>query len=75
MPGTDLVTLKGGVTLPLPALQLAWDLESRGFRLGVEGDALTVAPKTAITPADDREIRVWRDDLKAIAAYQCPEVA
>jgi hypothetical protein len=75
MPGTEYVTLRGGVSLPLPALRLAWQLEARGLQLGIDGDALTVGPKALLTPADDRQIRAWRDDLKAIAIYECPEVA
>ena len=35
---TTLVVLKGGVTVPLEALRLAWALEDRGATFAVEGD-------------------------------------
>ena len=70
---TEYVTLRGGVDVPLRALQLAWKLEARGLQIGIDGEALTVGPKNRLTESDHRQIRAWRDELKAIAVY-CSEV-
>ena len=54
MPSTvapELVTLKGGVSVSLPALQTLWRLEDRGFLIRVDGDALVIAPDKAISYA------------------------
>jgi hypothetical protein len=66
---TELVTLTGGLAVPLPALQLLWDLEARGFTLLVDDDGLIVRPRARITPADDRAIRQHRDELIALVRY------
>jgi hypothetical protein len=71
----DVVTLQGGLVVALPALRLALNLEARGLHLDVEGDALVVAPRDRITDADRLQIRTYRDELKAIAVYRCPEIA
>jgi len=65
----EYVTLRGGVALPTAAVRLALDLESRGLRIAVEGDALVVAPRDRITADDREQIRRWRDQLKVIAGY------
>jgi TubC N-terminal docking domain len=71
----EYVMLRGGLTLPLPALQLAWNLEERGFRLGVTpGGEFVVNQQTALTEADRLAIERWRGHLAAIAAHQAPTV-
>ena len=52
MTGPDLVVLRGGLTLPFAAYRLAWDLEARGLRMGVDGDFLTVLPPELLTEND-----------------------
>jgi hypothetical protein len=48
-----LVVLKGGLTVPLEALQLAWALENRGARFTVDGIELVVdSPCVLLTNAD-----------------------
>jgi TubC N-terminal docking domain len=70
-PFTEYVTLKGGLTLPLPALQLAWSLEERGFRLSLDSDnQVLIEPIAALTELDQAAIQRWRLHLGAIVAYQ-----
>jgi hypothetical protein len=70
---TTFVVLKGGLTLPLEALRLAWALESRGVTFAVDGEDLIVeGPRGLLTDEDRAAIRRWRRDLKAIASYRVP---
>jgi hypothetical protein len=71
MSSSDFVTLRGGLTLPLAALQLAWDLEDRGLHLTLDGDGdvLSVGPGDRLTDADRALIRRWKPHLLAIVAY------
>ena len=69
------VVLKGGLTVPLEALQLAWSLEARGATVGVDGiDLIVEGPRGLLTDADQVAIRRWKRQLMAIAAYRAPEV-
>jgi hypothetical protein len=69
------VVLKGGLTLPLEALRLAWALEDRGATFAVDGEDLVVDGPAGFLSEDDRTaIRRWRVHLKAIATYHPPEV-
>jgi hypothetical protein len=70
---TDFVTLKGGHRVPVGVLQLAWDLEERGFTITTDGTLLVIRPKARLTPDDDAAIREHRDDLLALTRY-CDEV-
>lgn len=65
----DFVTLRSGLTLPLAAIQLAFDLENRGLRLRIDGDSLSVGPGDRLTDADRALIRRWKPHLLAIVAY------
>ena len=68
---TALVVLKGGPTVPLEALRLAWALEDRSATFAVDGDDLVVEAAQEFLTEDDRvAIRRWRLRLKAIATYQ-----
>ena len=40
MSASDYVFLSGGLTVPLPALQVLWDLENRGVSFALEGDGI-----------------------------------
>jgi hypothetical protein len=69
------VVLKGGLTVPLEALQLAWALEGRGATFAVDGEDLIVeGPRSFLTDEDRAAIRRWQGHLKAIASYRVPEV-
>jgi hypothetical protein len=63
---SSFVVLNNGVVLPIAAVRLALDLESRGCSLELDGDGFTVGPSNLITDADRREIRRWREPLIAI---------
>lgn len=64
------VTLKNGPTLPVPAVSVALDLETRGFTLRVEGEKLMVSgPMETLTEADKGLIRQWKPHLLAIVGY------
>ena len=70
----ELVTLKGGVTIPVPALRLALDLEARGISLATDADHRFVVPKDERLTADDLvNIQRWRAHLGAIVDYRAPE--
>jgi hypothetical protein len=72
---TTFVVLKGGLAVPLEALQLAWALEGRGATFAVDGDDLVVeGARGLLTEADRAAIRRLRGHLKAIASYCGPEV-
>jgi hypothetical protein len=67
------VVLRGGVSVPLSALRLLWDLEARGFSLTQDGEALMVAPRSRLNTEDDAAIRQHRDELLALVRY-CEDV-
>jgi hypothetical protein len=70
----EFVTLKGGVTIPVPALPLALDLEARGIPLATDADRQFVVPKDEWLTADDLvNIQRWRAHLGAIVDYRAPE--
>ncbi len=47
-PVTEFVTLKGGLTVPVPALKLVLDLEARGLRMSVDaGEQFVIEPVAA----------------------------
>ena len=72
---TTFVMLKGGLTVPLEALQLAWALEDRGATFAVDGDDLVVdGPRGFLTEEDCAAIRRWRVHLKTIVTDHAPEV-
>jgi hypothetical protein len=66
---TESVVLRGGLAVPLAAVQLLWGLEERGFRLAIEGEALVVAPRSQLTRDDDQAIRAHRDELIELIKY------
>jgi hypothetical protein len=66
---SDFVTLRGGLTLPLAAVRLAFDLEDRGLHLRIDGDVLSVGPGDRLTDADRALIRRWKPHLLTIVAY------
>jgi hypothetical protein len=70
----EFVTLKGGLTIPVPALRLALDLEARGIPLATDADLQFVVPKDERLTADDLvNIQRWRAHLGAIVDYRAPE--
>jgi hypothetical protein len=74
--GSNYVTLAGGLTVPLAALQVLWALEDRGVQLQLEGtDGIVARPKQLLTDADRAEIRRYRWHVLAILSYQPKELS
>ena len=70
----EFVTLKGGLTIPVPALRLALDLEARGIPLATDADHRFIVPQDERLTADDLvNIQRWRAHLCAIVDYRAPE--
>jgi TubC N-terminal docking domain len=65
----EFVVMRAGLTVPVEALLLALDLESRGVRLALDGDALLVGPRGRLTDEDRASIRRWKPHLLAIVSY------
>ena len=70
-----LITLSPtGLTVPLPVLELAWDLEARGFAITVGADnVLCVEPRHTLTVRDRRELERWEKHLAALTVF-CDEI-
>ena len=67
---TELVSLRGGLAVPLAALQLLWALEDRGMTVTLNGrGVLLVGPRRELTAEDREQIREHKDTLKALVAY------
>ena len=64
-----LVTLRGGVVVPVTAYVLALTLEARGFTLTRADDTLIVRPPERLTPEDCVAIRRAKLDLLAVVDY------
>jgi hypothetical protein len=70
----EFVTLKGGLTIPVPALRLALDLEARGIPLATDADHRFVVPKDERLTADDLvNMQRWHAHLGAMVDYRAPE--
>jgi hypothetical protein len=70
----EFVTLKGGLTIPVPALRLALDFEARGIPLATDADHQFVVPKDERLTAEDLvNMQRWRAHLGAIVDYRAPE--
>jgi hypothetical protein len=64
---TDMVTLTGGVCIPVAALQLAWDLEARGFSMRLsEYNGIWVRFGEALTEDERAQIRCSVTPLKIL---------
>ncbi len=79
---SELVTLKGGLVMPVEIIRRLIDLEDRGAEFHLEtGGHFLVVPPTLLTPEDTHFIREHRDLVRdaiiyskamAAAAPQCP---
>lgn len=69
-----LISLRGGLVVPAPALLLALDLERRGFRLSLDAadQVVVIEPTEALTDLDRAGIARWRHHLGVIVAYEAP---
>ena len=59
------VTMKSGLVISVPALQLLWRLEDTGMMVKLDEltGRLLVGPTARLTADDDREIRAHRNEL------------
>lgn len=64
------VTLRQGPTLPVEAIELAIDLERRGFRLSVDAwKQFQIEPTSPLTDIDLTAVSRWRLHLAAIVSH------
>src|SRR5438445_6785321 len=70
VPVTEFVYLRGGLTVPRPALELALDLKNRGFKMALDKDQqFTIEATAELTDEDRASIRRWKLHLGAIVGY------
>jgi hypothetical protein len=64
----DLITLRGGVVVPVSAITLLLDLERRGLDVRVDDTdgAVVVHPGRLLSDGDKRAITESRDHLRAL---------
>lgn len=75
-PVNEFVSLRGGLTVPRPALELALDLEARGFRMTFDAaEQLHIEPAAGLTDVDRAGIVRWERHLGAILTYEAPTPA
>lgn len=69
-PSRAFVTLRQGPTVPVEAIELAIELERRGFTMSVDPcQQVQIEPAAALTETDVAAIRRWRLHLGAIIGY------
>ena len=74
VPSSELVTLKSGLSVPLAALRVLWDLEDRQFDVSLtSAGKIRVCPASALTTADRDAITEYRETLRTLVVY-CDEV-
>ena len=75
-PVSELVTLRGGLAVPVVALRVLWGLEERHFDVRLADDgALLVAPGSKLTAGDRAAIAEHRDALRDLVAYCAGPIA
>ena len=75
-PDSELVSLRGGLVVPVEALRVLWQLEERSFDVRLADDGvLLVAPASRLTIADRAAIAEHRDELRLLVAYCDRETA
>lgn len=81
LPASDqqLVTLLGGLAVPVDALRILWALEARNFGVSLDDGVLLVSPGSRLTANDRSAINHHRDVLRLLVRYcdnregvQCP---
>lgn len=66
------ITLRGGLSIPVAALRLAWQLEGIGVSMCVDGDDLVLRPRQLVPAEDVPRLRQYRRDIMRLIAY-CEE--
>ena len=71
---TGFIDLRGGLVLPVAAIDLAVELKWRGVHLSVGPQGTLIAEPGCLLTEDDRaRIRRWKWHLQAIVTYAPPE--
>ena len=69
-PVSELVSLRGGLVVPVEALRILWELEEREFDMRLADDgALLVVPGSKLTADDRHAISQHRDALRTLVRY------
>ena len=69
-PVSELVSLRGGLAVPVAALRVLWALEEREFNIWLtDTGGLRVAPGSRLTSDDRAAIAQHRDALCALVAH------
>ena len=75
----QVVTLLGGLAVPVEALRILWALEERDFGVSLDDGVLLVSPGSKLTASDRHTITQHRDALRLLVRYcddregvQCP---
>jgi hypothetical protein len=72
-PVPEFIYLRGGLTVPRPALELAIALEARGFRQRVDAEGrYQIEPSAGLSDGDRARIARWRRHLPGIISYEVP---
>ena len=67
---TQIVALRGGLTVPVAALRVLCELEARDFDVRLASDgALLVVPGSRLTADDRAAIAEHRDALRHLVTY------
>ena len=62
--------MKGGLSVPLSALDLLWRLEREGFDIRIDGDgSVLIGPRQRLSQHDREAITEYRDYLRALVRY------
>ncbi len=70
MSASDYVMLRGGLTVPVAALQVLWSLEHRGVSLRLDDEDVIIAnPRAKLTDEDRVAIRRWKLHVVALLQY------
>lgn len=66
-----VVTLPGGVVIPVDLIRLLFDLEARGIPVGLNAEGrATIAPDPSVTDADRARVRRWTLPILVLAAQR-----
>lgn len=75
MNDSDLISFRGGLTVPVAAYSYLVDLQQRGVVLhpAEDGASIDVHPKELLTDDDRQKIKAWRWHIRALLLYEAPE--
>lgn len=72
---SELISLRDGLSVPLSALRVLWDLEYRGLQVELsDHGTLLIGPGGQLTGQDREAIRRHRDELIQLVDYCSSEV-